>query len=223
MDGGANGDVADIRSLMASLLQNLAAGAQSLDENPDRPITQEQLALLKTKTLKEILQETEGALDRFDGMETCGICMETVELDSTVTMLPCKHWFHAPCISPWLDDHNTCPHCRARISNPAVPTLNEGQQRGSGPGGSGSGSRSVSRPPGRGSMADPYIISDSPPRPPHSGNGNRSQAPPSPTNRGGVNSRFSQTEGLRSQPRDDREAHPNPGGWLWNWFHNSSD
>ncbi|OAX78001.1 hypothetical protein ACJ72_07695, partial [Emergomyces africanus] len=145
VDGGVNGDVADIRSIMTTLLQNLAFGAGRPDENPDRPITQEQLALLKTRTLKETLQETEGSLDRVDGTETCGICIETVDLDSRVTMLPCKHWFHATCITPWLDDHNTCPHCRARIASPTSPTPNEGQQRTSG-----SGSRSTPNPPGRG-------------------------------------------------------------------------
>ncbi|OJD11525.1 hypothetical protein AJ78_07724 [Emergomyces pasteurianus Ep9510] len=221
MDGGINGDVADIRSFMSTLLQNLAFGAGIPDENPDRPITQEQLALLKTQTLKETLQETEGALDRFDGTETCGICMETVDLDSRVTMLPCKHWFHSTCISPWLDDHNTCPHCRARIAAPTSPTQNEGQQRASGPDSgsrSGSGSRSTSSPPGRGSMADPYIISDSPPRPSNSVNGNMPRPPPSPTNPDGANSRFSETEGLRPRSRDDRQTHSNPGSRLWNWF-----
>ncbi|EEH05873.1 hypothetical protein HCBG_06137 [Histoplasma capsulatum G186AR] len=225
MNGGANED-ADIRSLMLSLLQGIAEDGGSLDENADRPVTREQLALLKTQTLKETLQETEGALDRFDGTETCGICMETVGLDSRVTVLPCKHWFHSTCISPWLDDHNTCPHCRARIGRPTLQTPNRGHQQNSTTG-SGAGSRSppqsASGSRGRGSMADPFIVSDSPPRRSNSGNVNPSQSPRSSTNRDRANPTFNGTENLPSRPRDGGETHTNPAGWLWNWLHNSND
>ncbi|PGG96611.1 hypothetical protein GX51_07736 [Blastomyces parvus] len=226
-DGVADGEVTAIQSLMLSLLQNLAASGGTLDENADQPVTPEQRALLKTQTLKETLQEREGAVDRFDSTETCGICIEAVDLDSRVTVLPCKHWFHATCISPWLDDHNTCPHCRARIGLPAPPTPNGEQRRDSMPGSASdprAPPRSTSAPRGRGSMADPFIISDSPPRRSNSGNGNGSQSPRSSANRGGANTQSNGTERLRSRPRDDRQAEPNhPGGWFWNWLHNSDE
>ena len=50
-----------------------------------------------------------------EGRAECSICMDTVELGTEVTMLPCKHWFHYHCIELWLNQHNTCPHCRRSI------------------------------------------------------------------------------------------------------------
>lgn len=52
-----------------------------------------------------------------DGKAECSICMETVELGTEVTVLPCTHWFHFNCIEMWLSQHNTCPHCRRSIDS----------------------------------------------------------------------------------------------------------
>ncbi|KAE8352529.1 hypothetical protein BDV28DRAFT_124255 [Aspergillus coremiiformis] len=51
-----------------------------------------------------------------EGKAECSICMDPVELDTEVTVLPCKHWFHYNCIEMWLSQHNTCPHCRRGIN-----------------------------------------------------------------------------------------------------------
>lgn len=56
----------------------------------------------------------QGMLDS-DGKAECSICMDPVELGTEVTVLPCKHWFHYGCIEMWLNQHNTCPHCRRSI------------------------------------------------------------------------------------------------------------
>ncbi|EEP81625.1 predicted protein [Uncinocarpus reesii 1704] len=50
-----------------------------------------------------------------DGKAECSICMDNVEIAEKVTELPCKHWFHGTCISAWLIEHDTCPHCRRGI------------------------------------------------------------------------------------------------------------
>ena len=58
-----------------------------------------------------------------DGKAECSVCMENVEVGDEVTMLPCKHWFHGECVGAWLQEHNTCPHCRQGIaSTPATPS-----------------------------------------------------------------------------------------------------
>jgi E3 ubiquitin-protein ligase RNF115/126 len=51
-----------------------------------------------------------------EGKAECSICMDSVELGSEVTELPCKHWFHGQCVSAWLREHDTCPHCRQGIT-----------------------------------------------------------------------------------------------------------
>ncbi|KAI9298807.1 hypothetical protein K502DRAFT_362029 [Neoconidiobolus thromboides FSU 785] len=48
----------------------------------------------------------------------CSICREDLdreEVDSKVTILPCKHYFDLDCVVPWLKLHNTCPVCRAEV------------------------------------------------------------------------------------------------------------
>ncbi|EXJ85351.1 hypothetical protein A1O1_05715 [Capronia coronata CBS 617.96] len=55
-----------------------------------------------------------------DGMAECSICMDNVELGDEMTVLPCNHWFHGDCVTAWLKEHDTCPHCRRPISNANV-------------------------------------------------------------------------------------------------------
>lgn len=62
---------------------------------------------------KKIDQQMMGT----DGKAECSICMEAVDLGTEVTVLPCTHWFHFPCIEAWLNQHNTCPHCRRGIDS----------------------------------------------------------------------------------------------------------
>ncbi|KAL2851974.1 hypothetical protein BJY01DRAFT_208606 [Aspergillus pseudoustus] len=50
-----------------------------------------------------------------EGKAECSICMDSVKIGDEVTVLPCTHWFHPQCIEMWLNQHNTCPHCRRGI------------------------------------------------------------------------------------------------------------
>ena len=52
-----------------------------------------------------------------DGKAECSICMDNVEIGDEVTILPCSHWFHGTCVSAWLKEHDTCPHCRKGIAD----------------------------------------------------------------------------------------------------------
>jgi hypothetical protein len=54
----------------------------------------------------------------------CGICFEPVECDRHATA--CRHLFHASCLAPWLNKSNTCPTCRAQVTDkPAAHALPE--------------------------------------------------------------------------------------------------
>ena len=46
--------------------------------------------------------------------EECCICMD-IDNTQTWVILPCSHKFHGPCISTWLNTHQTCPVCRLNI------------------------------------------------------------------------------------------------------------
>jgi len=56
-----------------------------------------------------------------EGRAECSICMDDVSLGDEVTTLPCNHWFHGDCVTAWLKEHDTCPHCRKPISTPDQP------------------------------------------------------------------------------------------------------
>jgi len=46
--------------------------------------------------------------------QQCAICFENVIDHERV--LPCGHKFHEGCLAPWLESHDTCPLCRAKVS-----------------------------------------------------------------------------------------------------------
>lgn len=60
----------------------------------------------------------------------CSICMDEVAVGEEVTVLPCKHWFHHPCVSAWLNEHDTCPHCRKGITKQQEGNISQTPQSG---------------------------------------------------------------------------------------------
>jgi len=71
-------------------------------------------AAIQSLPTKQVGREMMGN----DGKAECSICMDNVEIGDEVTVLPCNHWFHGQCVTAWLKEHNTCPHCRKSISSP---------------------------------------------------------------------------------------------------------
>lgn len=109
---------------------------QNQGSNAPGPASEAAIRSLPKKTVeKDMLDD--------DGKAECSICMDAVELGNQVTILPCKHWFHESCITAWLKEHDTCPHCRKGISTP--PEANGHASRG--------GSGQPNRPPRRRSSA----------------------------------------------------------------------
>ncbi|KAK3395458.1 hypothetical protein B0T20DRAFT_35370 [Sordaria brevicollis] len=49
-------------------------------------------------------------------IQTCAICTEDFVRGTNVRKLPCGHFFHPPCIDPWLLNFGvTCPLCRTNL------------------------------------------------------------------------------------------------------------
>lgn len=55
-------------------------------------------------------------------LPSCSVCLCEFEKDEDIIELPCKHVFHAGCVTSWLERHNSCPNCRSAIP---VPEDNE--------------------------------------------------------------------------------------------------
>ena len=47
-----------------------------------------------------------------DTQKICSICLNTIDKNSYVIILPCNDMFHSACISQWLNNHQTCPNCK---------------------------------------------------------------------------------------------------------------
>ena len=105
-------------------------------------------------------KQLEKSMAGDDGKAECSICMDNVELDTEVTILPCNHWFHFECIESWLKEHDTCPHCR----KPITPPNQRNQQQNRPPGGRRSSSIATpfTQMPREGTRQNPPTIPDSP-------------------------------------------------------------
>ncbi|KAK0613912.1 hypothetical protein B0T14DRAFT_527294 [Immersiella caudata] len=45
----------------------------------------------------------------------CVICVDEMSVGDEASVLPCSHFFHGECVTPWLKQHNTCPVCRRSV------------------------------------------------------------------------------------------------------------
>ncbi|KAF3389494.1 Mitochondria fission 1 protein, partial [Penicillium rolfsii] len=153
-------------------------------------------AAIRSLPKKKMTQEMMGS----DGKAECSICMDPVELDTEVTVLPCTHWFHFDCIQAWLSQHNTCPHCRRSIDLPEVTNT------------------------GTGSSENPVVIPDSPPTSPQ--RQRRRSSPFTSRSMRSARSSISRRSSQNSNPemevdsgtrRDSRSESSRGGitGWVW--------
>jgi|TARA_R110002003_G_scaffold296_18_gene18760 hypothetical protein len=150
--GGQMGDFVYSQEGLDRIVSQLME--QTATSNAPGPAPQSDIDALPRKKVDE---EMLGAEHKAE----CSICMDEVNIGEEVTVLPCKHWFHHACVSAWLSEHDTCPHCRKGITKQQEGQTNNqpGQQASSGAQASGSrqmpGAFDVS---GSGTPQDPYTV-----------------------------------------------------------------
>merc|ERR1711865_743977 len=93
-----------VRHLMFSLLLSLPSRA-----NIPKPPSKEVI-----EALPECLWTSSCAA------QSCSVCLEDFKESSLLLTLPCGHAFHSKCCKKWLENHRTCPNCRADVAD--VPT-----------------------------------------------------------------------------------------------------
>lgn len=49
--------------------------------------------------------------------DICPVCLEEFRNTERVALCPCRHSFHVKCLQQWLDQHNTCPMCKASVTS----------------------------------------------------------------------------------------------------------
>ncbi|RMZ83289.1 hypothetical protein DV738_g1253, partial [Chaetothyriales sp. CBS 135597] len=117
---GRYGDAVFSQEALDRIIEQLAE--QNQGSSAPGPASEQAIRSLGTR---KVTEEMMGS----DGTAECSICMDDVEVGSTVTELPCKHWFHGDCVIAWLKEHDTCPHCRKPITNPAGGAQAQGSAR----------------------------------------------------------------------------------------------
>lgn len=155
--GGQMGDFVYSQEGLDRIVSQLME--QTATSNAPPPATEADIDALPRKKVSEDLLGPEHTAE-------CSICMDEVNIGEEVTELPCKHWFHHLCISAWLIEHDTCPHCRKGItSHPEGGAT--AQASGSGARASTAAQSSGSRQmpgafdnvSGAGTSQDPYLLS----------------------------------------------------------------
>lgn len=124
---------------------------QTATSNAPGPASAQDIEALPRKEVTEDMLGPEHTAE-------CSICMDEVNLGEQVTQLPCKHWFHHACVSAWLQEHDTCPHCRKGISS-------QRQEGGNSQTGASSPTSRTSQMPGAfnvsggsGTPGDPFVV-----------------------------------------------------------------
>ncbi len=84
------------------------------DVKSDRWALVAEKEILKLQTLTFSKKIAEGK-DENDTCVKCLVCQFPYEEDETVRVLPCRHYFHDECVSPWLMSKDFCPYCRQCI------------------------------------------------------------------------------------------------------------
>jgi len=69
---------------------------------------------LKERRKRRLVIRILTSVDEERGGE-CSICLEKYVKNDTMIELSCTHNFHESCLRGWINDHNTCPHCRRNI------------------------------------------------------------------------------------------------------------
>jgi E3 ubiquitin-protein ligase RNF115/126 len=148
--GGQMGDFVYSQEGLDRIITQLME--QTATSNAPGPASQSDIDALPRKEVTEDMLGPEHTAE-------CSICMDEVNIGEQVTVLPCKHWFHHQCVSAWLAEHDTCPHCRKGISKRQEDNSNQ-------PTSSGAQADPTNRMPGAfdtagtGTSSDPIVMGD---------------------------------------------------------------
>ncbi|MED6161136.1 hypothetical protein PIB30_057885 [Stylosanthes scabra] len=110
---------------------HLVSNSNTTDTQNDDVVFEDPLSLLspplipsKTASSKSpattvpVILVTAALLSQLDpnGLVSCAVCKDDIEIDEEAKQLPCNHLYHSDCITPWLELHDSCPLCRFRLS-----------------------------------------------------------------------------------------------------------
>ncbi|KAL6861443.1 hypothetical protein ACP4OV_017143 [Aristida adscensionis] len=107
------------------------ADSQDANDDPDNMTYEERQALVESvgSESRGLSDELISYLDRWKyksgffsrkpNHDDCPICMDTFGRGDILITLPCKHEYHARCITKWLKTNKTCPVCKYEVFGPS--------------------------------------------------------------------------------------------------------
>lgn len=95
-----------VNGILQSMPDELMNDLQRNNDHP--PTTDEAIASFPRKVFDEASEDP------------CVICQDDIKAGEEVLILPCGHFFHPDCVTPWLKSNNTCPSCRHELPSEQI-------------------------------------------------------------------------------------------------------
>jgi len=101
--------------------------AHILDSNPNARPSQNLFAdLMTSASHSSVIKRSVADVNlypsyTYDGThlpedkKTCSICLSDYEVNETIKLIPCLHFFHKECIDEWMSRSCDCPICKSKI------------------------------------------------------------------------------------------------------------
>ncbi|CAN6177925.1 unnamed protein product [Urochloa humidicola] len=109
---------------LAVAASSAAAGGGDDDESAEEllPLSAAAAGLPAFMYSRMVRHSVKGAA----GWTECAVCLGAIQVGAMVKLLPaCGHVYHRDCIDLWLSSRSTCPLCRRRVGEAAVPGREE--------------------------------------------------------------------------------------------------
>lgn len=74
------------------------------------------LRVVQFESNEQLCVETDRDIEAGEEQK-CAVCLREYEVDDTIRVLGCNHFYHKSCVDPWLRVKSSCPVCRQPIAN----------------------------------------------------------------------------------------------------------
>lgn len=94
------------------LQEAMRQSSEGQRDNEPEPVDPEIRAAEILSKLPRTQWKSKGHCVKECEMEECALCLDNFKSGEDVLTLPCEHFFHESCLTPWLIKSNLCPLCK---------------------------------------------------------------------------------------------------------------
>ena len=96
----------------SSILSNTVSFPNMINVNSNNPVD--------TKIVNNLIVNKQYD----ENKKECSICLDNIKIGDKYIILPCIHFFHEVCIKNWMNERNTCPLCKYKLTNTNINNTN---------------------------------------------------------------------------------------------------